>query len=396
MKLKNYFSKILDYNLKEFNVEKDEFANENLRKIPIKARSNSSGKFFDGIIYGFISWLLLPIGIIISLVMTFIVIAIVVAVLSAFFVNTVFYDAIQAGGVLVVILLTPVISFLGIRLTLSIFFDTRRSAKKFRLNTQRDLRKDSRDPVLYLRSYLTDTEENVQKISKRTPEEDLNSVLQDLGPVLAVGRPEDKESQLGAKRIYMETDGWEKTVQNLMNISQLIIIHAGTSESLLWEMEAAKKKDLPSKIIISFLSWELFSEDNRQIHYEIFKEKFEEKLEIKLPDTIGKSKFMVFDRNWTPNFIETSEWKKFFFCFSPSTILRETLRPQFKQQGLYLNRVKTSFYFILYGVITLLTLTVVPFPLQIIPLHFRYFYTKFKERRVISHSTLLTLRQLSK
>ncbi|MCD9186463.1 MAG: hypothetical protein LUM44_08515 [Pyrinomonadaceae bacterium] len=343
-----------------------------------------------------LSWVLLPVGIIISLCLTFFIIAILVAIFSALFIDTILYPIIQAVGVIAVLLLTPIVAFRGIRLTLSAFFDARRSAKKYRINTQRDLRYDSRDPVLYLRSYLTDTEENIQKISKRTPEEDLNSVLQDIGPVLAVGRPEDTESQLGAKRIYVETETWKDTVQNLMEISQLIVIHAGASESLLWEMEAAKKTDSPSKIIISFFLWELFNADSRKIHYEQFKEKFEAKVGIKLPEHIGKANFMVFDANWAPGLIETSEWKKFFFCLSPSTVVRETLRPHFKRHGLYLSRVKTFIYCILYGAATLLSLNFFLFPLQIVPLHLRYFYMKLNARRVISHSNFLSFRQLSK
>ena len=244
---------------------------------------------------------------------------------------------------------------------LPLIVDLRRRARRNRIVAHGNLTRDARDPVLYLRPFYTDLTSEPERLDQTTDEELLASVLQDIGPVVAIGDPDEDEHPdkslplLGASRIYLRNDDWQTNVEKLMAASQLIVIHTGTSKGLTWEVGAAARQVGPTRLLISLLSLRDLGDYKRWTRYARFKEvadlELKESLdtEIRLPDYTGDAIFIAFDRDWTPKLINVNKWKHRFFRFSFSSLLRETLREVLKQRELRLSWRGTRRYFLLLG-----------------------------------------------
>lgn len=329
-----------------------EFANPKLRAITIFAQARNTWSLLKGIAFEILSWVFALIG--------YILLPVLSIFFSVFFfslcIEIALFLHIEKSIIAVVIahllrfLILLIISVICYLIFINSFFYFNRLAKMNRINAQGNLVKDKRDPVLYLRSFYIDTNKNAARRSRKTHEEILCLVLNDIGPIITIGKPDETRPLLGANRVYIETENWEDKVKQLMEISQLIIIHAGTSKSLIWEIEAATEYINPSKILISFSAWEFVDKHTRQFYYDQFKKNVEsyfqqKKPDFSLPDTIGTAKFLVFEPNWSYRFVELSTWKKLLFKFSSTMELRETLRPVLKERNLKLKWWRTILFF---------------------------------------------------
>jgi hypothetical protein len=248
--------------------------------------------------------------------------------------------------IIFIFLLGNILGVPGGIITIRIYFlKLRRLAKRNRMNSLKELSKATRDPILYLRSFSLEEAEDPQRGGRKTFEEDLVAVLRDIGPVVAVGLPGEDLSLLGAIRFYLYEYNWQIVIEELMTISQLIIIHAGTSQGLLWEIETALEKIDCSKIFISFSYWQSFKYDvDRAEAYERFKKHAEAVFagkNVRLPEQIGNAEFLAFNSEGVPVLIETNKDKKLLYNLSASTEMRETLRPFLQERGLTLNWRKT-------------------------------------------------------
>jgi hypothetical protein len=191
----------------------------------------------------------------------------------------------------------------------------KRRSKRRAFNSKEELCKDPRAPILYLRPFHIDLpefpsivlpfirtpREHLKQLSKGTPEENLTKLLRQLGPVIAVGTPGEKLPQLGAIRLYFNNEEWQEKVRALMTLSQLIVIQAGYSGGLEWELSLAKARLQPYRLLLSFLSWRTLSKKLRQREYETFKVLIERMYGISLPEQIGDALYLYFDHDWTPH-----------------------------------------------------------------------------------------------
>jgi hypothetical protein len=107
---------------------------------------------------------------------------------------------------------------------------------------------DPRPPVLYLRSFLQD--ERLPGTSESF-EQSLASVMGEVGPVIAVGRPGERLPPLGAARLYLSDEHWQPTVRDLMARSALTILRAGTSPGVLWELARVVECVQPARFLIA-------------------------------------------------------------------------------------------------------------------------------------------------
>jgi hypothetical protein len=227
----------------------------------------------------------------------------------------------------------------------------RRRARRYLVNAQSKLEKDASDPILYLRSFADDYSGNAERRDKKTDEELLVPVLEGSGPVITVGEPNEDQLVLGAIRIYLKNENWQVDVQDLMSISQLVVINANISKGLQWELKNARTKLEPQKLLISFLSWQEQDEVSKQALYERFKAHAEISLRCSMPESPGDACFMYFESDWTCKLIEISEDEKIvfgginFFSFRKSSpfslkvstgAIRESLRQVLARCGLKL------------------------------------------------------------
>lgn len=211
------------------------FANADLKKIDFEVRPRSRFRFLFGIGFWLLALIITPFG------AASILIAFLMGVALWFF-SAGFYR----------------IAFLGERVSLyvtQIFMNYFRLASRQFQDPLR-IARDSRPPVLYLRSFNNDFKEDVVRWDLKTSEEILTSILNKIGPVLAVGRPDETRRGaffLGAIRIYLG-ENWQSEVEKLMSISRLVVIESSFSEGLLWELNAVREKVKPEMVLISLLS----------------------------------------------------------------------------------------------------------------------------------------------
>lgn len=182
-----------------------------------------------------------------------------------------------------------------------------RHARRYRLQSGRVFRRETRDPILYLRAFSEDYGGDLVGFFQETSEERLTHSLKRYGPVVAVGDPLEKLPRLGAVKLYFDASTWRLGVLYLMSISQLVIIQAGFAEGLLWELGVARRRLEPQRLIISFAAWEGLSEWQRQSYYTRFKNCAEELLQCGLPPEIKTTSHIAFGPGWAP--VMKSSWE---------------------------------------------------------------------------------------
>ena len=204
-----------------------------------------------------------------------------------------------AGG----IIFLPLFLFLGAAFThkYGILYQAlrwRRQARRYRVWPLRALRRDIRDPILYLRSFSADYEDDLERYLPKTAEEKLVGFYGQYGPVITVGQPGEELPLLGASRLYFDKSDWQAGVLYLMSVSQLVIIQAGFAPGLLWELGVAHQRIDAQKLIISFSTWDTLDEWRHRVHYLRFKAYVEELLGFELPTEIKKNDYICFEEGW--------------------------------------------------------------------------------------------------
>jgi hypothetical protein len=121
--------------------------------------------------------------------------------------------------------------------------------------------------VLYLRSFNDDdaTETMWEKpstitlpfigwlpsgITLYTEEEYLEETLREIGLPVTIGIPGEEIPRTGIPRLYATDDGWEQAVGFLMERAQLVIIRAGFTEGVAYELNMVFSKVKPHRLLI--------------------------------------------------------------------------------------------------------------------------------------------------
>lgn len=175
-----------------------------------------------------------------------------------------------------------------------------RRARRYRIRPHKELIREPRDPILYLRSFLEDYEDDPNRFTSKTTEEKQIDSYSRYGPVLAVGQPKETLPLLGATRLYFDDNSWQIGVLYLMSIAQAVVIQAGIAPGLLWELGVARKRVEPEKLIVSFGGWDDLDGSKREVHYLRFKKFAEELLECELPTRLKNADCITFDNSWMP------------------------------------------------------------------------------------------------
>lgn len=102
---------------------------------------------------------------------------------------------------------------------------------------------DPRPPILYLRSFKDD-------LAMRAHEEALSRILCEFGPFVAIGDPTEALPHLDASRDYVLDTEWQAIVVARMKRSQLVILLAGETAGLAWELEQCRQELDPSRLVI--------------------------------------------------------------------------------------------------------------------------------------------------
>ncbi|MGA9993898.1 MAG: hypothetical protein WBP93_00725 [Pyrinomonadaceae bacterium] len=165
------------------------------------------------------------------------------------------------------------------------------------------LSSDTRPPVLYLRSFKDD-ETTSRLLNLSTEEQELATVMLEIGPFIAFGEPGEEFPEPGAARLYAEEKHWQDMVENLMSRARLVVARLGDTESFWWELRTARHLVRPERLLL------LIPEDKNV--YEEFRRKAMKVFPCHLPyhefrpvghfskSHISVEGILYFEPDWTP------------------------------------------------------------------------------------------------
>ena len=121
------------------------------------------------------------------------------------------------------------------------------------------LDRDERGPIVLLRSFMDDDARlkpkgmlaQMQRRKLRL-EEALATVLRPLGSFVAIGAPGEILPKLGASRAYFSDEEWQPAVLDWIRRSRLIVMVAGRTPSVQWEMQQIVATGALDKLILFF------------------------------------------------------------------------------------------------------------------------------------------------
>lgn len=117
---------------------------------------------------------------------------------------------------------------------------------------------DKRKPVLLLRSFRDDQLLAPERRrygpfvvnSVRRFEQQIADSFQEVGPLIAIGEPGERLPQLGAARSYLADDKWQAAVLGWIEEAMMIVMIAGTTEWIRWELHRILEKGRDPHLII--------------------------------------------------------------------------------------------------------------------------------------------------
>lgn len=127
-------------------------------------------------------------------------------------------------------------------------------------------------------------------------EQVLAHVVRKTGPLVAIGEP-GSPPILGARNLYVGDDNWQQQVRDLAARSRLVVLTAGTSEGVLWEVEAMVDTVPPSRFILNVPG---SSRSRRREAYAAFHLLATQLFPAGLPETIDGARFLLFGDGWAP------------------------------------------------------------------------------------------------
>ena len=134
-----------------------------------------------------------------------------------------------------------------------------RVGRRLNLRRRNEIILRDKPPVLLLRSFTDDVDgipSNmlIQRLfwRRKRLEEIIGEQLTRAGPFVAIGKPGERLPQLGANRLYLGDSEWQTVVQSYISRSDLIIVIAGRTHWVRWELANVLRQDRIAGLLIVF------------------------------------------------------------------------------------------------------------------------------------------------
>jgi len=140
---------------------------------------------------------------------------------------------------------------------------------KWGRNLEDELDKDARPPVLYLREFGDEPRPFVIEGIRHPPHPALaaipgmlttsnlrfedyltEAIESSLGPLIALGNPDDYFAPRGAAREYVGDTDWRGRFQQLAARAQVILLSPGSSDPLRWELDQILRSGIVTKLFV--------------------------------------------------------------------------------------------------------------------------------------------------
>ncbi len=162
-------------------------------------------------------------------------------------------------------------------------------------------------------------------------EELLAYAFRRVGTFIVIGNPKEKVPLLGATRIYSRIpapgrgneEAWKMEVEQDIAAAQLVLVHIGVSQSVMWEIEKVVRIAAPQRVVLCVNPVGKWKTRLRSL-----KGGFRAQLEDAwsqfrnacgaifphaLPETIGDARFVRFDADWSPKPVQPIKRKIAWF-----------------------------------------------------------------------------------
>jgi hypothetical protein len=133
-------------------------------------------------------------------------------------------------------------------------FPLLRARQYLQLDANALIKMDKRPPVVFLRSFEDEYFE-VAGPSRTSLDDSLETRLANyfarFGPFVAIGSPRDAIPRIGAARVQLGDDEWRQVVLSWIESAGLVVMLAGKSDAVAWEMSQIRDR-CPEKLILLF------------------------------------------------------------------------------------------------------------------------------------------------
>ena len=136
----------------------------------------------------------------------------------------------------------------------------------------------------------------LQMTGRLSFEQVLAFVVRKIGPMVAIGEP-GSPPIFGAHNVYVGDDNWQHEVHDLARRSRLIVLTAGVSEGVLWEVRTMTQEVPPDRFLLVIPGK---SRGIRRDAYELFQLTAADLFPGGLPETVDGARFLAFDAAWQP------------------------------------------------------------------------------------------------
>jgi len=114
---------------------------------------------------------------------------------------------------------------------------------------------DRRPPVLYLRSFGDDRARTwgkgfYGKFRGRTLDEAVAPFARLIGPYIAIANPNEKLPHIGAAQSHFTDETWQDAIAQWVGMSQLIVMQAGRTEGIAWELSHIFGAQRHSRLVV--------------------------------------------------------------------------------------------------------------------------------------------------
>jgi hypothetical protein len=134
-----------------------------------------------------------------------------------------------------------------------------RVGRRLNLRHRNEIILRDKPPVLLLRSFTDDVagispNMLIPRLFRRRKrlEETIGEQLTRAGPFVAIGRPGERLPQLGANRLYVGDSEWQTVVESYIARSDLIIVIAGKTHWVQWELAKVLERGRIAGLLIVF------------------------------------------------------------------------------------------------------------------------------------------------
>lgn len=218
------------------------------------------------------------------------------------------------------------------------------------------IRNDTRPPILYLRPFRDD-KDIARAITFQSIEQEMKSVLFDIGPFIAFAEPDNEAPDPGAARMYASQEHWRAKASEEMLKAQLVIIRiGGDSLSFWWEVEEAINRLKPERLVF------LIPPEKMELKYREFRQRANEWLDCRLPEYKTKWRpfgppggILYFEPDGTPHIREFKIiWLRQTFWNLFAASLKIGLKPVYEQLGVKWTKPPVQPMQVLYMLVLLL------------------------------------------